>query len=124
MIGVIRPGGRGGVAGRLILHRGTFAMRLWHLVLAILVLSIVFSIVRDPVGRIGLIVFATALGLVVIGVTAVMALFQTIGAIGMARGLLEHGQAFAATTVVLLVATAIMSTWLFIGAWLVQAVLP
>jgi hypothetical protein len=105
-------------------HRGDFTMRLWHLGLLILVLGIVFTIVRDPVGRIGLIVFATAMGLVVIGVTAVMALFQTIGAIGMARGLLEHGQAFVATTVVLFVANTIMSTWLFIGAWLVQAVLP
>ena len=37
-------------------------MRLWHLVLLILVLGIVFSIVRDPVGRIALIVFVTALG--------------------------------------------------------------
>lgn len=99
-------------------------MKLWHLVLLILVLGIVFTILRDPVGKIGLIVFCTALGEVAIGVTAVMALFQTVGAIGVARGLLEHGQAVVATTVVLFVATAIMSTWLFIGAWLVQAVLP
>jgi hypothetical protein len=99
-------------------------MRLWHLGLLILVLGIVFTIVREPAGRIGLIVFVTCLGEVVIGVTAVMALFQTIGAIGMARGLLEHGTAFFATTVVLFGATAIMSTVLFIGAWLVQATLP
>jgi hypothetical protein len=106
----------------ILLERGS--MRLWHLAILILALGIVFTIVRDPVGRIGLIVFITALGEVVIGVTAVMALFQTIGAIGMARGLLEHSQAVVATTVVLFVATAIMSSLLFIGAWLVQAVLP
>jgi hypothetical protein len=99
-------------------------MRLWHLVLLILVLGIVFSIIRDPVGRIALIVFLTAIGEVVFGVTAVMALFQTIGAIGLARSLLAHAQAVAATTVVLVIATATMSMWLFIGAWLVQAVLP
>jgi hypothetical protein len=99
-------------------------MRLWHLVFFILVLGIVLSISRDVVGRIALIVFFTALGEVVLGVTAVMALFQTIGEIGMARGLFEHGQAVAATTLVLIIATTIMSMWLFIGAWLVQVVLP
>jgi hypothetical protein len=99
-------------------------MRLWHLVLMILILGILLSITRDPVGRIALIVFVTAVGEVFFGTTAVMALFQTIGAIGMARGLLEHTQAVAATTVVLIAATTIMSMWLFIGAWLVRAVLP
>ena len=43
-------------------------------------------------GRIALIVFLTALGEVVLGIAAVLALFQTIGAIGMARGLHEHGR--------------------------------
>ncbi len=99
-------------------------MRLWHFVVFILVLSILLAIVRDTVGRIALIVFFTALGEVVLGATAVMALFQTIGAIGMARGLFEHGQALAATTLVLIIATGIMSVWLFVGAWLVRAVLP
>ena len=88
------------------------------------VLGILLGIIRDPVGRIALIVFVTAVGEVILGTTAVLALFQTIGAIGMARGLFEHTQAVAATTVVLIFATAIMSIWLFIGAWLVQAVLP
>lgn len=99
-------------------------MRLWHLAFFVFSLAIVFTIARDTVGLIALIVFATALGEVVMGTTAVMALFQTIGEIGMARGLFEHGQAVAATTIVLIVATAVMSVWLFIGAWLVQAVLP
>jgi hypothetical protein len=99
-------------------------MRLWHLGLLILVLGILLTIIRDTVGRIALIVFLTACGEVFFGTTAVMALFQTIGAIGMARGLFEHGQALAATTLVLIVATTIMSIWLFIGAWLVQAVIP
>ncbi len=99
-------------------------MRLWHLVAFILVLGIVLAIVRDTVDRIALIIFSTALGEVVLGTTAVLALFQTIGAIGMARGLFEHGQAVAATTLVLIIATMIMSMWLSIGAWLVQAVLP
>jgi len=99
-------------------------MRLWHLVVLILMLAILLAIVRDTVGRVALIVFFTALGEVILGTTAVMALFQTIGAIGMARGLFEHGQALAATTLVLIIATTIMSMWLFLGAWLLQAVLP
>jgi hypothetical protein len=98
-------------------------MRLWHLTLLILLVSLLLAIGRDVVGRIALIVFITALGEVVFGTTAVMALFQTIGALGMARGLFEHGQAVAATTLVLIGATTIMSTWLFIGAWLVHLVL-
>ena len=99
-------------------------MRLWHLTVVILMLGVVFSLVRDPVGRVGLIVFVTGLGETALGVTAIMALFQTVGAIGMARGLLEHAEAMAATTVVLAVATAVMSFWLFIGVWLIQATLP
>ncbi len=99
-------------------------MRLWHLVVLILVLGILLSIVRDPVGRIALAVFITASGEVVIGTTAVMALFQTIGSLGEAKGLFAHAEAVATTTLVLIIATTIMSTLLFAGAWLVQASLP
>jgi hypothetical protein len=99
-------------------------MRIWHLSVAILVTAVVLSIVRDPVGRVALIVFVTASGEAALGLTAVMALFQTIGAIGMARGVLDHAEAVASTTLVLLVATAVMSFWLFIGAWLIQVTVP
>jgi hypothetical protein len=99
-------------------------MRLWHLVVVILFVGVLLAISRDVVGRIALIIFITGLGEVIFGTTAVMALFQTIGALGMARGFFEHGQAVAATTLVLIGATAVMSVWLFVGAWLVQAVLP
>jgi hypothetical protein len=99
-------------------------MRLWHIVVCILALAIVLSIGRDQVGRIALIVFMTALGEVIIGTTAVLALFRTIGSIGEAKGLFGHAEAVATTTLVLILATAIMSSWLFGGAWLVQASLP
>jgi hypothetical protein len=99
-------------------------MRLWHLVLLIMMLGFTLGILRDPVGRIALIVFVTALGEAVLGTTAVLALFQTIGELGMARGVLAHATAVAATTLVLIIATTVMSTWLFVGAWLVQATLP
>jgi membrane associated rhomboid family serine protease len=100
------------------------SMRLWHLVVVILALSLIFTIVRDPVGRVALIVFVTALGEAVFGTTAVLALFQTIGALGEAKGLFAHAEAVATTALVLIIATTIMSSWLFAGAWLVQAAIP
>jgi hypothetical protein len=99
-------------------------MRLWHIFVFILALSLVLAIVRDPVGRIALIVFLTASGEVVIGTTAVMALFQTIGSLGEAKGLFAHAEAVATTALVLIIATTIMSSWLFAGAWLVHASIP
>jgi hypothetical protein len=99
-------------------------MRLWHLFVFIMVMGMVLAIARDPVGRIAMIVFVTALGEVVIGTTAILALFQTIGSLGEAKGLVAHAEAVATTTLVLVLATAIMSSWLFAGAWLVQASLP
>jgi hypothetical protein len=99
-------------------------MRLWHLFVFILALSLILTIVRDQVGRIALIVFVTALGEVILGTTAVMALFQTIGSLGAAKGLFAHAEAIATTALVLIIGTTIMSSWLFIGAWLVQATIP
>jgi hypothetical protein len=99
-------------------------MRLWHIFVFILALSLVLAIVRDPVGRIALIVFLTASGEVVIGTTAVMALFQTIGSLGEAKGLFAHAEAVATTALVLIIATTVMSSWLFAGAWLVHASIP
>jgi hypothetical protein len=99
-------------------------MRLWHLFVFILGLSLILTIVRDQVGRIALIVFVTALGEVFFGTTAVMALFQTIGSLGEAKGLFAHAEALATTTLVLIIATTVMSSWLFAGGWLVQHSIP
>ncbi|MHC5537785.1 hypothetical protein ACYOEI_06100 [Singulisphaera rosea] len=96
-------------------------MRLWHLVVIILVLSVVLSMTRDPVGRVAVVVFLTGLGEIAMGTTALLALFQTLGALGEAKGLSAHAEAMAATAVVLGVATATMTGWLWVGLWLVQA---
>ena len=85
-------------------------MRLWHLLVVILALGLILAIVRDPVGRIALIVFVTALGEAIIGTTAVLALFQTIGGIGEAKGLFAHAEAVATTALVLIIATTVMSS--------------
>jgi hypothetical protein len=99
-------------------------MRLWHLLVVILAIGLILAIVRDTVGRIALIVFVTALGEAIIGTTAVLALFQTIGGIGEAKGLFAHAEAFATTALVVIIATTVMASWLFAGAWLVKASLP
>jgi hypothetical protein len=96
-------------------------MRLWHLFVFIVAFSLILTIVRDQVGRIALIVFVTALGEVIFGAIAVLALFQTIGSFGEAKGLFAHAEAVATTALVLIIGTTIMSSWLFAGAWLVQA---
>jgi len=99
-------------------------MKIQTLAFAILIVAFVLAVCRDPAGRVGLIVFVTGVGEVVLGLAAVMALFQAVGSLGLARGLLEHAEALAATTVVLVVGTAAMSFWLFAGAWCVNATLP
>lgn len=96
-------------------------MRLWQMAFAIATLAVVMTIARDPIGRTFVIVFTTGLGEVVLGLTAIMALFQTVGAIGEAKRLSDHVEAIAATTAVLTVGSALMSAWLFVGAWLVTA---
>jgi hypothetical protein len=77
---------------------------------------------RDMVGRVALIVFFVGLGEFIIGLIAVMSLFQTVGAIGHARGLLSYAQAIGATAMILLVASLTMNGLLAIGIWVVQAV--
>jgi len=99
-------------------------MRLSTLLFAVLVIGVVLAIVRDEVGRVAVIVFVTGLGATVGGLTAIMALFQTLGAFGEARGLAAHVEALAATAVVLVVASAGMLGVLFVGAQLVQWSVP
>lgn len=94
-------------------------MRLWHVVLGVAISAWVMAILRDPAGRALVIVFATGAGEVLLGLAAVMALFQTVGAIGEARSLVAHAEALAATSVVLTLATGLMSGWLFAGCWLI-----
>jgi len=96
-------------------------MRLWPLVFGILVIAIALSVARDPAGRVAPIVFRTRTGEVIVGTTVVLALFQTAGAIGEARGLPAHVGAPAATTLVLAVATFVMTGRLFVGVWLIRA---
>ena len=96
-------------------------MRLWHLVFAVAVVAVVMTLVRDDAGRVAVIVFGIGVGECAFATAALMALFQTVGAFGTARGLIAHATAIAATTLVLATASTIMVAWLFAGAWLVGA---
>jgi hypothetical protein len=95
-------------------------MRLAHAIFLVAVIALIMAIAREPIGRVFLIVFATGLGEFALGLGAVMALFQTVGAFGEAKSLVSHLQAVVETTVVLALGTASMSGWLFAGAWLVS----
>lgn len=99
-------------------------MRLQTLAFIIMMIAVVLTICRDPAGRVAVIVFVTGLGEFALGLAAVMALFQTVGSIGLARDLLEHAEAFVATMIVLTVGSAAMAGWLFAGAWCVRASVP
>ncbi|MGE3821054.1 MAG: hypothetical protein AB7I30_16700 [Isosphaeraceae bacterium] len=94
-------------------------MRLWHMLFLTAGLGLVMALARDPHTRVLVIVLGTGIGLVGSGLLAVMTLFQTVGSIGDARGLGEHAEAIAATTVVLTVSSVVMSGVLFVGFWLV-----
>ena len=95
-------------------------MRLWHLLFAVGTVAVAMSLCREPITRVFVIVTVTGIGEIAFGLAAVMALFQTLGAVGDARGLTDHVEAVAATTVVLGVASAVMGGWFFAGAWLVD----
>ena len=99
-------------------------MRLSTLVLAVLVIGTVLGIARDEVGRIGVIVFFTGLGMAVAGVTSLMALFQTVGAFGEARSLTAHVEALAATVLVLMLGSSAILGVMFGGGLLVRWAMP
>ena len=96
-------------------------MRLWQLLAAVALAAVAMALARDPTWRVFLIAFTTGLGEVGLGLIAVMALFQTVGAVGLAKGGAEHAEAVVATTAVLTVASGLMSAWFFAGCWLIWA---
>ena len=95
-------------------------MRLWQLLLGVAFVAALLVVGREPAGLVFLIVFSTAVGEVGFGLAAVMALFQTVGAIGEAKGFYEHFEALTATSIVLALGTVSMSACLFAGFWLIE----
>jgi hypothetical protein len=97
-------------------------MRLWHLIYIVMMAAIVATAARETVGRVALVVFTTGLIEFALGVTFVMTLFRTFGAIGEARHILSYLEAVFATALVLIVASYVMTGVLWVGVWLVQRV--
>ncbi len=99
-------------------------MRISTLIFAVLVIGMILGIARDEVGRVAVIIFFTGLGTVVAGVTSIMALFQTIGALGEARSLVAHVEALAATVLVMMLGSSAILGVMFGGVLLVQWAMP
>jgi hypothetical protein len=99
-------------------------MRLRHILFAVLLVALVLAISRNAAGRVAIIVFFAGLGEVILGTTALMHLFQTIGRFGAARGLSAHLEALMATIIVLVLATASMNAVMWIGVVLLQITVP
>jgi hypothetical protein len=99
-------------------------MRLSTLVFAVLVLGTIMGIVRDEIGRVAVIVFFTGLTTCIAGVGSIMALFQTVGALGEAKTIGAHIEALASTIVVLTVGSMLMLGLLFGGGLLLQWAIP
>ncbi len=98
-------------------------MKLWHLVFAVFLASLALAISREEVGRVTLVVFCTAMGVIVLGVSSLLLLFRTVGSLGSARGVLGHLEAIAATTGVLFFGGAGMLAVLWFGASVVRMVI-
>ncbi len=99
-------------------------MRIWNLSLATVVVAVALAMLRDEVGRVAVIVFIAGLGLIACGLVAILALFQTLGSFGEARGVIAHAGAMAATAAVLVVGSATMLGTIYAGAWLVNRAVP
>lgn len=99
-------------------------MRILHLILIVFFVALGLAISREPIGRVALIVFVVGLGEFVLGGIALYQLFDAVQDLGQARGLLDHLQAIALTSVVLVSASVIMNGLLWLGFAMVQAAVP
>jgi hypothetical protein len=80
------------------------------------------TVARSDAGRVAIVVFVVGLAEIICATTALMALFQTVGAIGEAKSIPAYTVALAATVLVVFVATVIMNSLLWFGVDLVQRV--
>lgn len=97
-------------------------MRILHLVYAVFMIALAFAVAREPVGRVAVVVFVTLAGELICGTSAIMLLFQTVGSIGDARGVLDYVQGLMATAIVLVVASWLMVRMLYICGSIIGAV--
>lgn len=98
-------------------------MRLWQWLATVWIVATCLAVAREEVGRVALIVFFTGLGEVVLGTSALLALFQSVGALGRASAPSDYAGAIAQTALILLAATTAMMGVLWIGVTMLMAVL-
>lgn len=96
-------------------------MRISHLLLLVLAVAVGLAVGRERVGQVFLVFFLTGVGEVILGATAVMNLFKSVGAIGRAETPAAYLEAIAATALILAVATATMCGLLFVGGAILRA---
>jgi hypothetical protein len=97
-------------------------MRIWHTLFAVFFVAVGLTLLRDPAGRVAVVVFLIGVAVLICGLTAIMMLFQTVGSIGAARGPGEVGIGVLATAVVLALAATIMAGMVAVGIGLVLAI--
>ncbi len=94
-------------------------MRIGHLILAVFLSAIVMSLVRSPAGRVTVVTFVFGTAMMAAALVTLLAMFQTVGSLGEARGLGQHLEALAATAAVTVVGAGVTLMALWAGIWLV-----
>lgn len=98
-------------------------MRIWHLLFGVVIVALLLCVTREPAGRVGVVIFVMGVIETVLGVTALLALFRTVAAIGYADRVSAYIESVVATIVVLGVASVVMNGVLWAGFWLIRALL-
>lgn len=97
-------------------------MRTSHLLFLVFGTALVLAICREPAGRVAVVIFFSGLIVTVVALVGLMSLFQTIGAFGNARSVLDHVQALGSTVVVTGVCAVVMAAVLRICVGLMDRV--
>jgi hypothetical protein len=97
-------------------------MRIWHTLFAVFFVAVGLTLLRDPAGRVAVVVFLIGVAELICGLTAIMMLFQTVGSIGVARDLGEVGLGVLATACVLVLAATIMAGMVAVGVGIVLVI--
>ncbi len=92
-------------------------MRIWHILFTVFTVAMMMAIWRDPIGRVALVVFFTAIGMFLSATSTIMLLFRAIAALGSADSTGSYIEAIAATAGVLVLgATAVLFVlWCGVG---------
>ncbi len=99
-------------------------MRVSHLILIIFFFAMLFTVAREPHGRVAIVVFFTGGVVLALTLLAIMTLFRTLGAFGEAKTVYAHLEALFATTLVVFVASISVNAVLWAGTWLCLRVVP